>query len=190
MQGETLVQASKRTGIRARTPFRTCQIVVEAFTAAVLLFLLNGLPGLAQQSGEKTFSSPGAAVVGLYSAAKSNDDQALKELFGSHANDIIHTGDDVADNNMQANFITRYDQMHRVVIEPDQTATLYIGAENWPLPIPLVKNNNGMWYFNAEAGKQEILYRRVGTNENDAIDVLHARSILRGASCGRAFPSS
>lgn len=74
---------------------------------------------------------------------------------------------------MVANFIRRYDQMHRVVIEPDQTATLYIGAENWPLPIPIVKNIGGTWYFDTESGKTEILQRRVGTNENDAIEVLH-----------------
>jgi hypothetical protein len=63
--------------------------------------------------------------------------------------------------------------MHRVVIESDGTATLYIGAENWPFPIPIEKNASGAWYFDTEAGKKEILYRRVGTNENDAIQVLY-----------------
>ncbi len=64
--------------------------------------------------------------------------------------------------------------MHRVVLEPDGTATLYIGAENWPMPISLVKNSSGAWYFDTESGKQEILQRRVGTNENDAIEILYA----------------
>src|SRR5260370_39047468 len=64
--------------------------------------------------------------------------------------------------------------MHRVVIDPDGNATLYIGAENWPMPIPLVKNSSGAWYFDTEAGKKEILYRRVGRNENDAIEVLYS----------------
>jgi hypothetical protein len=59
------------------------------------------------------------------------------------------------------------------VVEPDQTVTLYIGSENWPFPISIVKNSSGAWYFDTEEGKKEILYRRVGTNENDAIDVLH-----------------
>ena len=59
-------------------------------------------------------------------------------------------------------------------IEPDQTVTLYVGAENWPLPISIVKNGSGAWYFDTESGKKEILYRRVGTNENDAIDILHS----------------
>jgi hypothetical protein len=64
--------------------------------------------------------------------------------------------------------------MHRVVIEPDQTASLYVGAENWPLPISIVKNSSGAWYFDTEGGKQEILRRRVGTNENDSIEILKA----------------
>jgi Protein of unknown function (DUF2950) len=149
------------------------------WVSSVAMSLLVALPVLApiafaQQSGEKTFASPGDAVLALYNAVKSNDTQALNAIFGSNAGTILHTGDDVADKNMMANFIRRYDQMHRLVIEPDQTATLYLGAENWPAPIPLVKNDSGQWYFDTESGQKEILYRRVGTNENDAIDVLHA----------------
>ena len=79
----------------------------------------------------------------------------------------------MADKNTVASFIRRYDQMHRVVQEPDGTVTLYVGAENWPMPIPIVKNSSGQWYFDTEAGMKEILYRRVGTNENDAIETLH-----------------
>ena len=128
----------------------------------------------AQQGNEKTFASPGAAVLALYDAAKNSDNQATAAIFGSNANDILHTGDEVADKNMATKFVTRYDQMHRVVLELDGTATLYIGAENWPFPISIVKNSNGAWYFDTEAGKKEILYRRIGRNENDAIDILHS----------------
>jgi len=112
-------------------------------------------------------------VLALYNDVKSNDTQALTGVLGPSAGTLLHTGDEVADKALIANFISRYDQMHRVVIEPDGTATLYIGAENWPTPVPLVKNNAGAWYFDTESGKKEILYRRIGTNENDAIDVLH-----------------
>ena len=66
----------------------------------------------------------------------------------------------------------KYQQMHRLVKEPDGTTTLYIGAENWPTPIPLVDEGNS-WYFDTAAGKQEILYRRVGKNELAAIQVCH-----------------
>jgi len=141
-----------------------------AAATTMLFFALSR--AVAQQGNEKTFASPGDAVLALYNAAKSNDQQALSAIMGSNAGPILHTGDDVADKKMADDFIRRYDQMHRVVIEPDQSATLYIGAENWPMPIPLVKNSSGAWYFDTESGKKEILYRRVGTNENDAIDVL------------------
>jgi hypothetical protein len=145
-----------------------------ALVGAILLLLLSVPSSIAQQGNEKTFATPGDATLALYNAAKSNDSQAIAAIFGSNANDILRTGDDVADKNMVQNFIRRYEEMHRVVIEPDQTATLYIGAENWPLPISIVKNSSGAWYFDTESGKTEILQRRVGTNENDAIEILHA----------------
>jgi hypothetical protein len=132
------------------------------------------VPAFSQQGNEKTFALPGDAALALYNAAKSNDQQALNVIFGSNAGPILRTGDEVADKNMAAEFIRRYDQMHRVVVEPDQTVTLYVGADNWPLPIPIVKNSSGAWYFDTESGAKEILYRRIGRNENDAIDVLHA----------------
>ncbi len=144
-----------------------------AFAAALLVFLLTAPSSFAQSANEKTFTSPGDAVLTLYKAVKSGDSTTTNAIFGSNAAQILHTGDEVADKNMAANFLRHYDQMHRVVIEPDQTVTLYTGAENWPFPIPLVKNASGAWYFDTEAGKKEILYRRIGTNENDAIEVLH-----------------
>ena len=157
-----------------RPIFRRQRFLPLALAVASLPFLLSAPGSFAQQANEKTFASPGDAVLALYNAAKSNDQQALNAIFGSNAGPILHTGDDVADKNMQANFVRRYEQMHRVVIEPDQTVTLYVGAENWPMPIPIVKNSNGAWYFDTETGTKEILYRRVGRNENDAIDVLHS----------------
>ena len=160
----------KSMASRPATPasIRTATLMMVAALAfsSVLCF--------AQQGNEKTYASPGQAVLALYNAAKSNDSQAVAGIFGNSGDDIIHTGDSVVDNNMRTDFIKRYDQMHRVVMEPDGTATLYIGAENWPFPISIAKNASGAWYFDAEAGKKEILYRRIGRNENDAIDILHS----------------
>jgi hypothetical protein len=158
------LQAAGRTNLRADfvLPF------------AIVASLLTAPSAVGQQGNEKTFSTPGNAALALYKAAKSNDSQTMSSIFGSNANDILHTGDAVADKNMVENFLRRYEQMHRVVVEPDHTATLYIGAENWPFPISIVKNNGGAWYFDTEAGKTEILQRRVGTNENDAIEILHS----------------
>jgi hypothetical protein len=126
-----------------------------------------------QANSQKTFASPGEAVLAVYNAVKDNDEKTLTAIFGPDVDAILHTGDSVADKKLADDFVRRYDEMHRVVVEPDQSATLYVGAENWPMPIPLVKDSSGAWYFDTQAGKKEILYRRVGTNENDAIDVLH-----------------
>lgn len=149
------------------------QFQAVTLVAVMLLLGLLDRPSVAQQRNEKTFASPGDAVLALYNAAKSDNGQVLDSIFGSGAKEILNTGDSVADKKMIADFVRRYDLMHRVVIEPDQTATLYVGPENWPTPIPLVKNSSGAWYFDTEAGVKEVLYRRVGTNENDAIEVLH-----------------
>jgi len=156
----------------ARSCVRRLPVVLAV--AGTVMVLAWGLSrAVAQQGGEKTFANPGDAALSLYNAVKANDQQALNTIFGSHAGPILHSGDEVADKNMAADFIRRYDEMHRVVIEPDQSATLYIGAENWPMPIPVVKNSSGAWYFDTEAGAKEILYRRIGRNENDAIEVLY-----------------
>ena len=150
--------------------FRRSSFVPLIAALSLALFVPSSF---AQQGNERTFASPGEAALAIYNATKSRDQQALNAILGSNAGQVLHTGDEVADKKMATDFIQRYDQMHRVVIEPDQSATLYVGAANWPMPIPIVKNSSGAWYFDTEAGMKEILYRRIGTNENDAIDVLH-----------------
>jgi hypothetical protein len=155
----------------ARSSAVLCRLFALTLVATVVAQLLAGSAS-AQQSNEKTFASPGEAALALYTAVKAHDSQTVAAIFGSNSSDILHTGDDVADKNMADNFVRAYEQMHRVVVEPDQTVTLYIGAENWPLPIPIVKNSAGAWYFDTESGRQEILQRRVGGNENDAVVVL------------------
>jgi len=149
------------------------RIVLVALLGMGLPVLFAAPPAFAQEANEKTFASPGEAALALYSAAKADDGPSIAAIFGSNSQDIVHTGDTVADRNMAKLFVERYELMHRVVLEPDDTVTLYIGAENWPMPIPLVKNSSGAWYFDTTKGKTEILQRRVGTNENDAIEVLY-----------------
>ncbi len=138
--------------------------------ALLLSLVLAPVAVLAQQGGEKTFGSPGAAAVALYRAASAGDDRGLTDIFGVQARTLLHTGDNVADKNAGRKFVERYNQMHRIVIEPDETATLYIGAENWPFPISMAKDPGDRWFFDAESGVKEVLYRRVGNNELGAID--------------------
>jgi hypothetical protein len=137
---------------------------------AILLTTCFSTRSLAQQQGQKTFSSPELAANALFTAAQSNDEKAMLDIFGPAGKQIVSSGDETEDANSRANFAQKYQEMHRLVKEPDGTTALYIGAKNWPTPIPLV-NNSHSWYFDIEAGKKEILYRRVGRNELSAIRV-------------------
>jgi len=94
----------------------------------------------------------------------------MLDILGPDGKQIISSGDETEDANSRANFVKRYQEMHRLVKESDGTTVLYIGAHNWPAPIPIVHKGNS-WYFDTEAGKKEILYRRVGRNELSAIRV-------------------
>jgi hypothetical protein len=137
---------------------------------AVLLAGCSAIPAAAQQRGQKTFSSAEEASNALVSAVQSNDEKAMLAVFGPDGEQIVSSGDETEDANSRANFVEKYQEMHRLVKEPDGTTTLYIGAKNWPTPIPLVNKGN-VWYFDTEAGKREILYRRIGRNETSAMRV-------------------
>jgi type II secretory pathway pseudopilin PulG len=140
--------------------------------AAVAILLLGLMPAIsqAQQQGQKTFASAEEASSALGAATQANDEAAMLAIFGPEGKQVVYSGDDVQDHEMHANFAKKYQEMHRLVNEPDGTTTLYIGAENWPAPIPLVHKGN-VWYFDTEAGTKEILYRRVGRNEVTTIRV-------------------
>ncbi len=138
--------------------------------AAVLLTGLFASPSRAQQAGQKTFASPEEASKALYAAAKSNDEKTLLDLLGPEGKEIVSSGDEAEDAESRANYAKRYEEMNRLVKEPNGTVTLYIGAHNWPYPIPIVNKGNA-WYFDTAMGKQEILFRRVGRNEVSAIHV-------------------
>ena len=142
----------------------------ELAAFAILLMGCFSLRSMAQQPGQKTFSSPEEASNALVTAMQSNDEKALLDVLGPDGKQIVSSGDEAEDAHSRANFVQKYREMHRLVNEPDGTTTLYIGARNWPTPIPLVNKGNS-WYFDTEAGKKEILYRRIGRNELSAIRV-------------------
>ncbi len=139
-------------------------------TVPVLLASLLSTRSMAQQPGQKTYGSPEEASLALVTAAQKNDGKALFEILGPDGKKIVSSGDETEDANDRANFVEKYHEMHRLVKEPDGTTTLYIGAKNWPTPIPLV-DHGGAWFFDTQAGRQEILYRRIGQNETSAIRV-------------------
>jgi Protein of unknown function (DUF2950) len=144
--------------------------LIRFATAAVILMACLPASSIAQEEGQKTFSSAEDASHALVAAIQSNDEKAMLDVLGQDAKQIVSSGDEVEDKEHRANFVQKYEEMHRLVREPDGTVTLYIGAYNWPTPIPIVNKGNS-WYFDTEAGKREILCRRIGRNEMSAIRV-------------------
>ena len=121
---------------------------------------------------QKTFDSAKAAGDALIAAAASDDIAALKAILGPDGSSIVETSDAVQTKNQLEAFAAQAAKNTAVVLDkknPDR-ATLSVGDDDWPMPIPIVRKN-GRWLFDSKAGKREILYRRVGRNELDAIDV-------------------
>ncbi len=137
---------------------------------AIVLAMCFSTGLMAQPAGQKTFSSAQEAANALVTAAESNDEKALLEILGPKGKRIVSSGDEAEDNESRATFVMRYREMHRLMKEPDGTTILYIGAHNWPAPIPLMNKGN-VWYFDTEAGEKEILYRRIGRNEASAVRI-------------------
>jgi Protein of unknown function (DUF2950) len=128
-------------------------------------------PGLAQQSAQQTFQSAAKASQSLFQAVQHNNVQTVANILGGPT-DLTSSGDEAQDKLDRELFVHKYQEMHRLGREPDGTVTLYIGAENWPFPVPLVEKN-GAWYFDPDAGLKEVLFRRIGENELAAIAICH-----------------
>lgn len=131
------------------------------------------IPALASDAGtQKTFSTPEAAVEALLVAAESFDIEALKAILGPGGVDLVVTEDSVQDRNQAVAFAAEARKKHRLVRDPasSKVVTLNVGEDDWPLPIPVLKEGK-TWRFDAEAGRQEILLRRIGNNELNAIEL-------------------
>lgn len=124
----------------------------------------------AQTPGQKTFASSKDALDAFVRAASTDNSADLETILGEGSGAIISSGDPVADKTLREHFVTQYNEKHSLVASGAGTYTLVVGPTDFPLPIPLVKNA-GKWYFDGAAGKEEILYRRIGNNELSAIDV-------------------
>ena len=145
---------------------------LHRITPAILFVLFlscSAMPTLAQQAGQRTFASPEDASSAFFAAMEAPDDQAPLRILGPAGKDVLSSGDSAEDADARTGFVVKYQEMHRFVTEPNGTVALVIGAENWPFPIPLV-NNHGSWYFDTAAGKEVIVFRRIGKNEIAAMD--------------------
>src|SRR5262245_23194938 len=123
---------------------------------------------------QRTFDTPKAAADALVAAAESYDLPALKEILGPDGADLVSTKDPVQDKNQLAAFAAKAHEKSEIV--PDaknqNLAILSIGEQDWPMPIPIVRKG-GKWLFDSKAGRKEVLYRRIGRNELDAIEACH-----------------
>lgn len=118
-----------------------------------------------------SFESPDAAVTALVEAARAENQSEMKRILGSEADQVLSSGDEVDDRQTRQQFIASFDEKHALQANPDGSMTLEVGATQWPMPIPLVKDDKGAWRFDTEAGLDEMLSRRIGRNELDAMQV-------------------
>jgi hypothetical protein len=160
---------------------RLSWMVALAFT---LLVVGTAQLSLGQTSQSETFSSPGEASTALFQAVQNEDEHALEAILGA-GNEVTSSSDEVEDKLEREQFSQKYQEMHRLVRESDGSTVLYVGAENWPFPIPLV-SNNGAWYFDSKSGMEEIKFRRVGENEVTAVLVCNAFPMANRQGATRA----
>ena len=125
-------------------------------------------------SSAKTFDTPQQAADVLVAAAEEFDVRALVEIFGPDGDDIVLSGEYAQDRQRALNFAAEAHEKKTVSVDPKtgNRAFLLVGNEDWPFPVPIVKEGN-KWHFDAKSGRQELFYRRIGSNELDAIDICH-----------------
>jgi hypothetical protein len=153
---------------------RFCRTALKAFAAATaLLWALIGTTAFAAESRQAVFPSPEAAIQEFVAAVRSGDTKAIIRVLGVNAREIVESGDAVSDKTDRERFIRAFDESHRIAREGDAKAVLSTGKDDWPFPIPIVKSGAG-WQFDAAAGKEELLNRRIGRNELAVIQVLQA----------------
>ena len=163
---------------------RTLLIAVGALVLVTLLLASSprqqASGDSATASAQKAFATPEAAVDELIKATGDYDVPALMQIFGPQGEDFISSSDPVQDRNKGEAFAVLAKQKHFLASDPtnQHRLVLNVGPSDWPFPIPLAKKS-GKWVFDTAAGRQEILYRRIGTNELDAIQVCRFQPRIR-----------
>src|SRR3954447_17641239 len=152
-------------------------LVIAILSALGLLLCTLGLLSCAalgskQTPAAKAFATPNEAAQALIQAANTDSVPALIEILGPEAQDLISSADHVSDKNRIAEFVALAREKESVSVDPEDphSATLSVGDDDWPFPVPIVKRD-GKWYYDSKAGREEILFRRIGGNELDAIKI-------------------
>ena len=127
--------------------------------AAMLVLALSSLA-----QAQQRFNTPEAAAEALVAAARQGDGKAIVSILGPGSEELVSSGDPVEDANRRKEYLAAYDAGHKIVTEAGKGATVVVGPNDWPFPIPLVQRD-GQWIFDVAAGREEILARRIGENE-------------------------
>jgi hypothetical protein len=152
-------------------PSRHVRSALVSFAMLAMWATYGPHTGLAQQPAQPTFPSVQEASQTLFQAVQGNDEQAIANILGGPT-DLTSSRDKGQDKLDRELFVQKYKEMHRLGREADGSMTLYIGAENWPFPIPLVEKS-GAWRFDSDGGLKEVMFRRIGENELTAMDICH-----------------
>ncbi len=149
--------------------------VLPALLAVLLMVFLAGAASAKAGPGAKqiTFASPDEAIKALTAAVQNDNDKGLISILGPGSGDLISSGDKVDDRKGKERFLTAYGEKNSIELIGDDRAALHIGSQDRAFPIPIVKKGS-RWFFDTKAGKEELLCRRVGRNELNVIEVLHA----------------
>jgi hypothetical protein len=164
-----LAGAAAAVADRRRFMNSTSRRFVACAIIAMLIVPLRVLGALDQE----TFRTPEEAVSALEQALKSNDDAALIAIFGNAHKELVVTPDEAENRELRANALAEFNAYHMLEETSPDRRVLRIGDEAWPMPIPLVRTQ-GAWRFATEEGEQEVLDRRIGANEREAIKVMRA----------------
>ena len=139
----------------------------KLFLTVISLALLLAT-GPASAADQKTFATPEDAVQALVKASADGSQEEMLAVFGDDGKDLVYSGDTVQDKTRMRRFAKAYNTKHELVAKDDNTRIIQVGPHDWPLPVPIV-NDGGKWRFDSAAGREELLFRRIGHNELGAI---------------------
>jgi hypothetical protein len=154
--------------------FRLLTVAAVLAAAALAGMNVSAASMGTKDATQASFANPAEAGKALRAAAQNEDEAGLAKILGAGSKAILSSGDTNEDKAALKDFVAKYDVMNRWVAMTDGSEILNIGADNYPFPIPLVRDSSSNWYFDTQAGAEEILARRIGRNEIMAIDACSA----------------
>ena len=163
------------TGCLKNKSIRTARGLWAMVVSVMVFTIINAGNGFAEKTSPlgQGFNSPEAAVLAIVATVREYDAEKALAILGPNAEKIIFSGDKVAGKKEVDDFIKKFDEKHRLDMVSPTVASLFIGNDDWPFPVPIIKDGE-RWFFDVAAGKEEILNRRIGGNELDVIQVMQA----------------